>query len=651
MSIRRSLSILLIAFFCFLRPVVAGDEFNALKLADKKKWEKAMVAAKQSKDPVLKKIIRAKQYQDTNFQNNFFEVASFVESNPSWPEICKIKEAAENYIDDKVSKKYLVRYFRKHRPLSYEAYKHYGMALTEVTDLKSRPKKIIRDCWIYGNFSEEESKAFLKANESIITLEDHVRKADILLWEDNVAAAKKLLAPFGKKEKAFLDAHLAFLKHRSNRNRMYKRVPEEYRYMSRLLYRYVIQHRKDQKVPISIANIVVKATPDPMFQKEWWRIKNLFARNMIERKRYNLAYKLTSSHEKGHCCIDNSNAEFLSGWVAHSFLKKPEIAHQHFVNMHKIVTKPISLAKASYWAGISAKAMKDKEKSDKWLKMAAKYNFIFYGQMAMLELGQKKITFPPSGIVSRQDKINYTQNEYARASRILIKHRRINDAFEFAKVAVSKSKSPGEISLMISDIKKTQNKFHVWVLAKMASYKNYMLVADNYQTPYKVPKNNKVELALTYSIMMKESGFDHRAISHANAHGLMQMIPVTGCEMQRSLKMKCSVRRLTSDPSHNIILGNKYLADLLDSYNGSYILTFATYNAGPEPVKKWIKNLGDPRKFKTKEQVIHWIESVPYYETRDYIHRVLEYLQVYREVLYQKSKLELERDLFRGKRV
>jgi soluble lytic murein transglycosylase len=387
-----------------------------------------------------------------------------------------------------------------------------------------------------------------------------------------------------------------------------------------------------------------------MFHKEWWRIKNLFARNMIDRKKYNLAYKLTSSHKNGYCGIDDSNAEFLSGWIAHSFLKKPDIAYTHFENMYKIVSKPISLAKASYWAGISAKAMKDKEKADKWLKKASKYNFIFYGQMALLELGHKNITFPPSGLVTRQDKINYTQNEYARAFRILIKHRRINDAFEFSKVAVDKSNSPGEISLMISDIRKTQNKFHIGVLAKMASYKNYMLVADNYQTPYKVPKNSKVELALTYSIMMKESGFDHRAISRANAHGLMQMIPQTGCDMQRSLKMKCSVRRLTSDPHHNIMLGNKYLAELIGSYKGSYILTFATYNAGPEPVKKWIKKNGDPRTFKTKEQVIHWIESVPYYETRDYIKRVLEYLQVYREVLDQKSRLELEKDLFRGGR-
>lgn len=650
MNIRQALSITLVLFLCHLKPVVADEAYNALKYSDQRKWEKAISSAKRAKDPVLKKFIKARKYQDIKHENSFFEAVSFIESNPYWPELDKIKSAAENYIDYKVSKKYIIRYFRKNPPRTQSAYKNYGLALTEVFESDKRDKGLIRDCWVYGEFSENEAEFYTKHNKGILRHIDHIKKADILLYAGKITEARKLLSPMDKKTKTFFDAHVAFINHKSNRNRLYNRVHTDYKNSSRLLYRYLIQHRKDDRVPKSVATMSMNAPCDKLFEKEWWRIKNLFARNMLERRRYNLAYKITSSHQPGNCGIDNSNAEFLSGWVAHAYLKKPDIASQHFERMYKIVSKPISLAKAAYWTGIAYKSQGKKDESKLWLEKAAKFNFIFYGQLAMLELGIDRISFPPSSVVTREDRVNYSQNEFARASRILLKHRRVNDSFEFAKVAVSKSKSPGEVSLIIDDMKKSKNKFHIWVLAKMAAYKNFMLVADNYQTPFKIPKNNKVELALTYAIIMKESGFDHKAISHANAHGLMQMIPQTGCDMQKSLNMKCSVRRLTSDPNHNIILGNKYLSDLLDSYNGSYILTFATYNAGPEPVKKWIRKNGDPRKFKTKDQVIHWIETVPYYETRDYIKRVLEYLQVYREVLYQKSRLELEKDLFRGRR-
>jgi soluble lytic murein transglycosylase len=317
-------------------------------------------------------------------------------------------------------------------------------------------------------------------------------------------------------------------------------------------------------------------------------LKNIFAKNMIQQKRYSLAYNIAASHN-GHCNMDKSDAQWLAGWIALKFLHNPELAYKHFSKMHKIVKKPIGRSRAAYWLGMSTKALKKKEESHKWFREAASLNFTFYGQMAMLELGQTSFTLPPNPKISEQDKAFYRKNEFARAANFFLSHDKIECALAYAKAAVSTAKNPGEAALIISSFKKTNNKFYILELAKAAACKGFLYgFLNNNPTPYKIPSTS-IDPALTYAIIQKESAFDARAISKANAHGLMQLIPDTGCKMQKKLRHKCSVQRLTSDPMHNIALGNKYLEDMLKRWNGSYILTAASYNAGPEPVERWVQ--------------------------------------------------------------
>jgi soluble lytic murein transglycosylase len=222
-------------------------------------------------------------------------------------------------------------------------------------------------------------------------------------------------------------------------------------------------------------------------------------------------------------------------------------------------------------------------------------------------------------------------------------------ALKYGKAAIETATNPGEAALIVAAIRDSSSRHYTIEIAKAAAQKGFYMGSDNHPTPYKIPRSN-IEPALTYSIILKESLFQSNAVSYANAHGLMQLIPSTGCKMQKKLKHKCSIKRMTTDPIHNISLGNKYLEELLGRFNGSYILSIASYNAGPEPVERWIAKNGDPRKLKTVRQVVHWIETIPYYDTRDYVQRVLESVQIYRENINHKSTLELKKDLFRGKR-
>src|SRR5262249_4893940 len=154
------------------------------------------------------------------------------------------------------------------------------------------------------------------------------------------------------------------------------------------------------------------------------------------------------------------------------------------------------------------------------------------------------------------------------------------------------------------------------------------------------------EAALVLGLTRQESEFDAAAVSSAGARGLMQLMPA-------SAKRAASTRGLAyrpndlGNPSYNMQLGMATLVEYLDRWDGSYILAIASYNAGPSNVRNWIDANGDPRD--TGVDPIDWIESIPYPETRNYVQRVLENLEVYRNRLSNTDqKLEIVADLYRA---
>ena len=128
--------------------------------------------------------------------------------------------------------------------------------------------------------------------------------------------------------------------------------------------------------------------------------------------------------------------------------------------------------------------------------------------------------------------------------------------------------------------------------------------------------------------------------------GLMQVTPEAGRYVTKKFGASYDEKRLLGDQSYNVALGAAELGDLYADYRGSYILTFAGYNAGRGRVREWIAKYGDPRD--PKVDPIDWVERIPFSETRNYVQRVLENLQVYRIRFGGGSKLLIEADLRRG---
>ena len=147
------------------------------------------------------------------------------------------------------------------------------------------------------------------------------------------------------------------------------------------------------------------------------------------------------------------------------------------------------------------------------------------------------------------------------------------------------------------------------------------------------------------AVIRAESDFIPFARSPKGALGLMQLMPATASEIANKLQLPFSVERLTADGTYNVLLGRGYLETLLDDFGGSYALAIAGYNAGPGRVRQWLHDYGDPRGGKI--EMVDWIESIPIGETRNYVQRVLENLQIYRGQVGRNTAFSLVSDLAR----
>jgi soluble lytic murein transglycosylase len=155
-----------------------------------------------------------------------------------------------------------------------------------------------------------------------------------------------------------------------------------------------------------------------------------------------------------------------------------------------------------------------------------------------------------------------------------------------------------------------------------------------------------VEQSIVFAIARQESAFNPSVVSPAQAYGLMQVTPDAGKYVCKKYGANFDLGRLKTDPVYNAALGAAELGGLIEDYRGSYIMTFAAYNAGRGSVKKWIDRYGDPRD--PKVDAVDWVELIPFSETRNYVQRIMENLQVYRARFGGGSRLQIEADLHRG---
>lgn len=136
---------------------------------------------------------------------------------------------------------------------------------------------------------------------------------------------------------------------------------------------------------------------------------------------------------------------------------------------------------------------------------------------------------------------------------------------------------------------------------------------------------NGLDPYLVASLIRQESEFNALALSHANAVGLMQLLPGTGKAVAKQVKLKGYSAPQLYTPAVNLQLGTRYFKELADKYNGQFEYALAAYNAGTDRVGDWLGqgHYRDPQEF---------VESIPFTETREYVQAILRNANVYRRL-------------------
>ncbi len=134
---------------------------------------------------------------------------------------------------------------------------------------------------------------------------------------------------------------------------------------------------------------------------------------------------------------------------------------------------------------------------------------------------------------------------------------------------------------------------------------------------------NRLDARFILSIIREESAYDPRAMSAADAHGLMQLIPPTAEKVGRSLGLKGVKIEDLRDPETNIRLGSTYLRQLVDQFDGNMVFAIASYNGGPQNVNKWREKSGNL-------ELDEFVEEIPFRETRNYVKKIFKSWSNYR---------------------
>ena len=118
---------------------------------------------------------------------------------------------------------------------------------------------------------------------------------------------------------------------------------------------------------------------------KWWKERAILSRSLIYKKRFADAYKISSNNALT-AGPEYADSQWMSGWIAFSFLNDPLLAEEHFKNFYENVSYPISLSRGAYWLGRVYEKLENYEKSNKWFKESSKYLTTYYGQLSFMKI-------------------------------------------------------------------------------------------------------------------------------------------------------------------------------------------------------------------------------------------------------------------------
>jgi len=602
----------------------------ALDKADAYKWDRVIGIQSNIKNETARDTLEWLKYYNGANNLTFTNYLDYIDQNNDWPEIEKIKIKSESKISFKENHQLIINHFKKIKPKTGWGNIYYGNALLNNGEIEKGKKYIIQG-YTDGSFSRKEQSQILKNFKTILEENHHKKRIEQLLWNGKYRTASRLVKYVNKDYQKLFEARIGLISFAGGVDDLIKKVPDQLKSDPGLVYDRIHWRIKKRKYD-SALNLLLEINNTDSSKlvrpDKFWGKKNFLIRKLIDRHEYNTAYKLSINHGLKEN-KDIAEAEWMAGWISLTFLENPESAYLHFKEIWDVSSRPISKARAAYWMGNSLDALGKTDDAQKEYLKASKYSLTFYGQLAASKLNNK-ILFSPK--LTSKENTSSEKQEISNSVYLAISLLNEFDKSKLVKKFIWDLADRENLNTATKSVRIANElgRKDFAVQAGKILYYNHVLLDPLSFPEVERPKFDKIIFppqSLIHSVTRQESQFDPQAGSYAGAKGLMQLMPYTAKRVSKGLKLEYTKSKLTEDPKYNVILGSAYLDKLLSNYNGSYILSLAAYNAGESRVSRWIKKYGDPRKDDITSE--DWIELIPFKETRNYVQRVMENIQVY----------------------
>jgi peptidoglycan lytic transglycosylase len=618
---------------------------KVIELVRARKPADATQAEASISDPVARKlaewVILRSEYNGASVER----YRAFIEANPSWPSQTFFRRRLEAALwDDHRDDATVLSWFENEKPLSAKGRFVLARALIGRGD-RAGAERLVREAWRFDQMSADTEETAIDLFGSLLTQGDHKARMDSMLYGSEHEAAMR--AAKRVDQIALAKARIAAYKKASNTRALLDAVPHELHNDPGYMFSRIQLLRREEKLH-EAAQLMLAAPRDPhrLYNlDEWWIERRLLSRKMIDIGEYRNAYLIARDAALPSRDIYKTEQEFTAGWIALRFLHDPATAAQHFARIGVGSVNPTTLARAGYWQGRAAEALGRSQEARRAYAAAAEQSTSYYGQLARAKLGLPQIEL--NGVPSSRSR-GIERLEVVRAAQLLY-------ALEERELAIPVLADVGEngdadVLQGLGELASRNSDARGMLLMGKAAL-NRGLPFEFYAYPVVgIPRYQaigpEVEPAIVYAIARQESAFNPSVVSPAQAYGLMQVTPEAGRYVCKRHGATFDLARMKTDPVYNTALGAAELGGLIEDYRGSYIMTFAAYNAGRGSVKKWVERYGDPRD--PKVDAVDWVELIPFSETRNYVQRIMENLQVYRARFGGGTKLQIEADLRRG---
>jgi len=592
------------------------------------------------KDKDFKLFVQWLYLMKSSNNATFSTYETFIRNNIDFPRIGRLQYLAEQKIYLKNSSpKNIIKWFEEFPPVSGTGKLKLGEAYYDLKDINSS-KKLIKDGWINADLSKSSLRFYRKKFKSILDSEDHIKRADYLAWNKKYWDLKRMLVYLPSDFKALYNARQILMSNSYGVDNAIAKVPDRFKKNIGLEYDRLKWRNRRGRLESSLQILYDnsnKSEEELVRADLWWKQRESIVRSLIYKKRYKTAYKVASEHSLSSG-PEFAEAEWLAGWIAHSFLKSQEYAINHFLNFYDNVSYPISMGRGAYWLGKSYQETGNIKKAEEYFKEGSKFLTTYYGQLCFKEINYGgEFTLNEDASYSKDYEKEFSKNKLVRIVKILKELDHTKYSKDVLKHLASLNIEEGSEVLAAKLATEIERYDFAIQISKKASYEKRFYLKYNYpiiSTPREINNKPMPPSEMIHAIIRQESEFDSKANSYAGARGMMQLMKYTAKIVAKQAKLPYSISGLTDDPIYNIKLGSYYFNGLLSDYNGIYPFAIAAYNAGPNRVKTWRRVNGDP----TKNQLsyIDWIELIRFKETRNYVQRVLENVNVYKFMISQE---------------